>query len=134
MKTFKIIMLAFICSQSCTEQKKESGLNEKLNKIISSNENLERRLDSINNNFVRPFETYERIVNQERENHPDSTITKYKSLIKKYPNSFWKHESEKRIKNIEKRKKYWTKENGWKLEDIPKKPNFDEQVISCPGC
>ena len=38
------------------------------------------------------------------------------------------------LKILKKRKKYWTKKNGWKLNDIPKKPLNDEQSISCPGC
>lgn len=134
MKKFNFLIFVFLIITSCTNKSNDAQLNEKLNKLKDSHEKLIAEFDSINNYYVKPFRIYENIVLKEKESNPDSIIKRYKKLIKNYPNSFWKHESERRIENIKKRKKYWTEKNGWKFDDIPKKPNYDEQIISCPGC
>lgn len=131
-RTSIIILFLFL---SCKKENKEDDfLSKELNELLNSNKKLNAELDSLKKLYINPFKQYENIVLDERKNNPDSIINEYEKLIKNHPNSFWKHESERRIKNIEKIKKYWTKKNGWKLNDIPKKPLNDEQSISCPGC
>ena len=133
MKKFIVLFLVFFIALGCTKNNKELRLTEQLDELKDSNENLSKKLDSINNLYIIPFKLYESIVIREYESSPETSINRYHELINRYPNSFWKHESEKRIENIEKRKKYWTEKDGWRFDNIPKKPTYDEQVISCPG-
>ena len=95
-------------------------------------------MNSVNAEFIKPFKIYEKIVLSELENSPNQIISDYEFLIKNYPNSFWRHEAKKRIENVEKRKKYWSEKDGWKLPEKPKKPKsikrIGPMVISCPGC
>jgi len=128
-----LLFLSLFCVLTNCE-KEDDFLSKELNELKNSNKKLNAELDSLKKLYINPFKQYENIVLDESKNNPDSIINEYEKLIKNHPNSFWKHESERRIKNIEKRKKYWTKKNGWKLNDIPKKPLNDEQSISCPGC
>ncbi|MBD3864583.1 hypothetical protein [Olleya marilimosa] len=128
-----LLFLSLFCVFTNCE-KEDVFLSKELNELKNSNKKLNAELDSLKKLYINPFKQYENIVLDESKNNPDSIINEYEKLIKNHPNSFWKHESERRIKNIEKRKKYWTKKNGWKLNDIPKKPLNDEQSISCPGC
>lgn len=134
MKKYNLLILILILTVSCTKRNDVILLRSELNELKNSHKSLDKELDSIKKLYVMPFKLYESIVINEKELEPDSIIHDYKQLIDKYPNSFWKHESEIRIKNIEMRKKYWTKKDGWKLDDFPKKPLVDEQTISCPGC
>ena len=130
MKIFNYLI--FIIVLGCKNN--NTQLREQLNELKYSQENLVKELDSIRDFHITPFKIYESIILEEKESNPDSLINRYNIFINKYPHSFWRHEAERRIKNIVNRKKYWTEENGWEFDDIPKKPKFDQHVISCPGC
>ncbi len=118
---------------SCKNNNSEIGkLNQKLNKVLITNNELIKRINSIDSKFITPYLTYEEAVLNEYKRSPDSIISIYQNIIKKFPNSFWSHEAKKRINNVEKRRVLWSKEKGWKLLKI--KPFKNLEVISCPGC
>ncbi len=133
MKNVYILIISTLFLISCNDSKKLKDLEKRIYNVENNNKILS---DSLNK-FVKPFKIYEKIVLSELTKSPNQIILEYESLIKNYPNSFWKHEAVKRIKNVEKRRKYWSEKNGWKL---PKKtPNIKvieiiEPVVSCPGC
>ena len=129
----RFFVIVFVLNYSCKQKSITPDIREQILSSNKKNEELNNKLDSIIRNYVVPFQEYEKVVMQEKDTNPDSLINMYLKIINKYPNSFWKHESERRIKNIKKRKSYWTKDRGWQL-DIPKKPSEDESIISCPGC
>lgn len=104
----------------------------RLAKLEKSVGYLQDSLQKINNQFVRPFEEYQAILNSEFDNPPLVTIGKYEKLIENYGSSYWAHESKKRITNIKDRSKYWTKEKGWELLNEIEKERGTK--ISCPGC
>jgi len=131
MKYIKIIFsAAVIVLTSCTDNQ---NLKNEIMQLKSDNALFKKKLDSLNNNYIIPFSSYQDVVMHELKSSPDSIINSYNKIIEKYPNSYWSHEAKRRIENIEKRKKSWSEENGWNL-DIPPKPNYNEGVISCPGC
>ena len=140
MKTFKLIqnlslltLLSIVIS--CTSQEeKDMNLRQEIESLTKTNKIITARLDSLNNSNFAPFKQYEKIVLNEIKSNPDSTINNYHRLIKKHPNSFWSHEAKRRIENIQERKKFWSSQDGWKLDNIPKKPTNGERTISCPGC
>ena len=94
---------------------------------------LQDSLYVVDKQYVQPFEVYQDIVLSEFDNAPDVSIKKYEKLIDAYENSYWAHESKKRIKNIKERSKYWSPEKGWVLSE---KADDTELVVinSCPGC
>lgn len=138
MKNIFLSFLVLLIVTSCTNTNKLDELENRIAKIERHNKILVDSLNSVNTEFIKPFKIYEKIVLSELENSPNQIISDYEFLIKYYPNSFWKHEAKKRIENIEKRKKYWSQKDGWKLPEKPKKPEFIEiaepMVVSCPGC
>lgn len=135
-KKISSVLLVFILCFSCAKNEQEDSLKKEIEILKQNYKEVVNELNIINENYVTPFKLYEENVLSEFKTSPDTIIAKYTKLIEKYPNSFWKHESERRIKNIKQRKHLWTKNNGWNLRDndIPEKPIYIEQVISCPGC
>ena len=135
--TIPFLLTIFIVS-SCTHNEKLSELEKRIIIVESQNKILLDSLNSTKNKFIKPFKIYEQLVLSELKNSPNQIISDYKILINDYPNSFWKHEAKKRIENIERRKKYWSEKDGWKLPEKPKKPKLIEIIqpisISCPGC
>lgn len=157
MKYFFRIILVFTILTSCNKTDKLKGFEKRISNLENQNKILVDRLNYINTEFIKPFKIYEEIVLTELENPPNQIISDYDFLIKNYPNSFWKHEAKNRIENIKRRKKYWSKKNGWKLPEKPKKLELTEIIkssskllekieypappieiidptISCPGC
>lgn len=134
MKNTKLLLV--ICIMfffSCVKRENNEEFKNDIIQLKADNAKLKRDIDSLNENYIKPFEIYEKIVRNETDSTPDSIIKRYKDLIAQYPDSYWKHEAQRRMENIEKRRKFWSKEKGWDF-DIPKKPSFDEGTISCPGC
>jgi predicted methyltransferase len=138
MKNMILSFLFLLIVSSCTNTEKLTELENRIAKIENQNKVLVDSLNSVNAEFIKPFKIYEKIVLSELENSPNQIISDYEFLIKDYPNSFWRHEAKKRIENVEKRKKYWSEKDGWKLPEKPKKTELIEiiepMVISCPGC
>ena len=138
MKNIILLSSILLIVTSCVKTEKLNELENRIIKIENLNKRLLDSLNSINAKFIKPFKIYEKTVLSELENSPNQIISDYEYLIKDYPNSFWRHEAKKRIENIEKRKKYWTKKNGWELPEKSKNPELIEiiepMVISCPGC
>ena len=99
-----LLFLSLFCVLTNCE-KEDDFLSKELNELKNSNKKLNAELDSLKKLYINPFKQYENIVLDESKNNPDSIINEYEKLIKNHPNSFWKHESERRIKNIEKKKK-----------------------------
>lgn len=102
------ILTLFLCTStlwtSCTSDEK------RLTNLEKSIEHLQDSLKNINKQFVRPLEEFQAIVLSEYDNPPAVSIEKYEKLIKDFGNTYWAHESRKRIKNIKDRSKYWTQE------------------------
>ena len=114
---------------SCTSNEK------RLTNLEKSIEKLQDSLKNVNKHFVRPLEEFQAIVLSEFDNPPSISIEKYQKLINNYGNSYWAHESKKRIKNIKNRSKYWTQEGGWVLPKEIAEERVDQYVsYSCPGC
>ena len=136
MKILFIIITALVFT-SCNDSQKLKNLELRVSNIENQNRLLSDSLQSVNTEFIEPFKIYEKIILSEFKNAPNQIISDYEFLIKHYPNSFWIHEAKKRIENVKKRKKYWSKKAGWVF---PKKPvipvNIFESspIISCPGC
>ena len=125
-----IIVFSIICCQNNNPE--IEILKQKLDKIIITNNELIERIKSIDSTFVAPYSIYEEAVLNENKRSPDSIISIYQNIIKKFPNSFWSHEAQNRINNVEKRRKLWSKKKGWELLKV--KPIKDIEAISCPGC
>ncbi|WP_157559986.1 hypothetical protein U8527_08655 [Kordia algicida OT-1] len=131
----KSILLVFVLFFSCAKNNSEDSLRKELNILEKNQDKLVNELKEINENYLEPFRIYQENVLKESATSPDTIILNYTKFIEKYPNSFWRHESERRIENVKNRKHLWTKENGWNLNksDIPK-PKLGVKAISCPGC
>lgn len=126
-----IILLVSSCAQNSKEQFIE--LETEIREVKDSNERLKNRLDSIDNNFLHPFYSFQKTLLMESDISPDSIISRYNQLIKEYPNTFWSHEAEKRKNKVDERKKYW--ENGeWNLPKNAGEIKIPIHAISCPGC
>ncbi|WP_334058389.1 hypothetical protein [Polaribacter sp. P097] len=138
MKNVFATIITILVFTSCNDSRKLKDLESRISNIENQNKILSDSLKSLNAEFLKPFKTYEKIVLFEFKNSSNEIISDYEFLIKDYPNSFWKHEAKKRIENIEKRKKYWTEKDGWKLPKKPKKTQLikiiEPMAISCPGC
>ena len=138
MKNCILLFLILLIVTSCNKAEKLNEIENRITNIENQNKILVDSLNSLNSEFIKPFKVYEKIVLSELKNSPNQIISDYEFLIKDFPNSFWKHEAKKRIKNIEDRKKYWSEKDGWKLPEKPKKPELTELIeittISCPGC
>lgn len=138
MKMEKLIAILFLITilNSCSNKNRQEiqKLKTNINQLKESSSELEKRLDSIETNFIQPFKSYQKIVMNESQISPDSIISKYNALINKYPNSFWSHEAKKRQENVDKNREYW--ENGhWKFSKKGKKAIITVPgIISCPGC
>ena len=138
MKNCILLFLILLIVTSCNKAEKLNEIENRITNIENQNKILVDSLNSLNSEFIKPFKVYEKIVLSELKNSPNQIISDYEFLIKDFPNSFWKHEAKKRIKNIEDRKKYWSEKDGWKLPEKQKKPELTELIeittISCPGC
>ncbi len=135
MKQYFITILLILAFISCNDDRNLDLIKTKIEEVEKQNNSLFDSLEKINNNYLTPFKIYEKIVLSEVNKSPEILIKEYKRLIKKYPNSFWMHEAKNRIKNIEKRKKYWSENNGWNLPLEKEEPFIIEtKTISCPGC
>lgn len=133
MKKIIVIIILVFNTISCKNNNSEMDkLNQKLNKVLITNNELIKHINSIDSEFMDPYLIYEEAVLNEYKRNPDSIISIYQNIIKKFPNSFWSHEAKKRIKNVEKRRTLWSKEKGWELLNV--KPFKDIKTISCPGC
>jgi outer membrane protein assembly factor BamD (BamD/ComL family) len=135
MKLYYITILSILALISCNDDKKLDLIKTKIEEVEKQNNSLFDSLEIINNTYLTPFKIYEKIVLSEVNKSPEILIKEYKRLIKRYPNSFWMHEAKNRIKNIEKRKKYWSENKGWNLPSKKEEPFIIEtKNISCPGC
>ncbi|MBC8755857.1 hypothetical protein H2O64_14360 [Kordia sp. YSTF-M3] len=131
-----LTFLVFILFFSCAKNDQEDSLRKELEILKKDHTELVNELNYIKENYLEPFKLYEENVLNELKTSPDTIILNYTKLIEKYPNSFWKHESEKRMENIKNRKHLWTKESGWNLNSknyIPKPMSVIKPII-CPGC
>ncbi len=134
MKNIKILfILSILIFSGCAENQNNQDLKNDLVQLKTDNAMLKKNIDSLNKEFILPFKLYQENVMSELKSHPDSIINSYKNIIAKYPKSYWSHEAKRRIENIKTKRIFWSKEKGWDL-NIPKKPDFDESKISCPGC
>ena len=136
-KTLILLTLMSLITLSCNNQKEKiEELESQVVTLKEENKVLEEKLKTLNENFVDPLKLFQESVLNEKERSPDSIIAVYRTLISKYPGSYWKHEAEKRIKKVESNRAYWSEENGWDFSNtkIPPKPKYGEEVISCPGC
>lgn len=126
MKNYYLTLL-LLCL-SC--KKKSSYSNEKI-----SNEKLDTvevvKKDSIINDSIKQLKAYESLIINEVNKSPDSIIYDYLNFTTNYPNSFWKEDIIERISNVDSIRKFWSKEDGWKLLNI--KPTKDMQDINCPS-
>lgn len=127
-----IVFILFLVGCQKNGNPTNNDLNQKLEKIIESNGNITKRLDTIQKTFITPYNLFEDAVLNENKRSPDSIITVYKRIIKMFPNSYWSHEAKKRIQNVEKRRELWSEEKGWELLKVI--PSKDMETISCPGC
>lgn len=138
MKSTILILIMLLLVTSCNNTDPLSGLEARMTTLENQNKILLDSLNTVNTYFINPFKMYEQIVLSELENSPDQIISDYELLIHDYPNSFWKHEAKKRIEKIERRKKYWSEKEGWKLPEKPAKIELidliEPMVITCPGC
>jgi hypothetical protein len=133
MKIFCITFITLIFFNSCQQNKNDlKNLKNELKVTGENYEKLELEIDEIKNNYLKPFEMFEKSVLEEKNKRPDSSIREYKKIIEMFPNSYWSHESKRRIENINNRKHLWSEEEGWNLLNI--KPTKDIETILCPGC
>ena len=124
--TVILLLLCFSCKEKNYDLLKGDNV-----KLKNENKNLQNIIDSLKTTYAYASNVFEENLENEFKKNPDSTIAKYNILIQKYPNSFWQRASEKRIKNIESQRIFWSKEKGWNLFIIPKKPKFIEKTIYC---
>lgn len=124
-----IVLLLNGCQK---EDKDIDAIKNQLNKVEKNYQVLRAEIDLINRAYVDPYKIFEKVVRQELEKSPDTIILLYKKIIEKYPNSYWSHESKRRIDNILKRRHLWSEKDGWKLLNI--KPSANIEPITCPGC
>ena len=133
-KTLSIVIVTFLissCSQNSEEQLRE--LQTELQEVEDTNVRLKKRLDSIDNNFLHPFSSFQQTLIMESKISPDSIIERYNTLIEEYPDTFWAHEAQKRKQNVDERREYW--ENGeWNLPKNRGEIKIPIGAISCPGC
>jgi len=130
------ILLVLVLFFSCAKNNQEDSLKKELKTLEKNHLEVVNELNDIQENYLEPFRMYQENVLNELKTSPETSISNYTKLIEKYPNSFWSHESERRMENIKNRKHLWTKESGWNLnnkDDIPK-PKYAIKTISCPGC
>lgn len=133
MKKLIVLAISVFCLISCQEEKnKLNKITIEIEQLNVANKKLRQRINSISNDFIEPFQMFENTVLNESKRSPDTIISKYKSIINKFPNSFWSHEAKSRIKNVQKRRKLWSKSKGWELLNVI--PMKDMETISCPGC
>ncbi|WP_160127765.1 hypothetical protein [Kordia antarctica] len=131
-----LVFLVLILFFSCAKNNQEDSLKKELETLTKNHVEVVNELNDINENYLEPFRIYQEIVLNESKTSPEVSVSSYAKLIEKYPNSFWKHESERRMENIKNRKHLWTKENGWNLnnKDVIPEPISVVKAISCPGC
>lgn len=118
-------ILCFACENKKSEERKNNEeLIEKPLLEAQSDPAVSKSIED--REFVTIFES-EYIVS------PDSTILAYNTFIKKYPDSDLNEKVEIRIKQINKDKKYWQKDSGWKIskDGLWKKPTVAPDIEKC---
>ncbi len=133
-KIFRILIATFLISSCSQNSEKQLGeLQLEIQEVKETNVRLKKRLDSIHNNFLQPFNSFQQTLTMESEISPDSIIKRYDILLVEYPDTFWSHEAKKRKQNVDERREYW--ENGkWNLPKNRGETRIPIEVISCPGC
>ncbi len=128
-----MLFISAIALLSCGGDTKK--LEQRIADLQLQNDQLKKEQVTMQVSFFEPFNKYQELVLSEPTTHPDTLISKYNLLIKDYPKSYWNHEARKRIKKINKNRKYWIK-GKWELpeedEDVIQIDPYE--IISCPGC
>lgn len=133
MKKFCITFITLIFFNSCQYNQNDlSNLKTQLKITEENYETLELEIEDLKSNYLKPFQMFEKSVLEEKNKNPDSIISIYKEIIEMFPDSYWSHESKRRIENINNRKHLWSEKGGWDLLKI--KPTKDIETIVCPGC
>lgn len=129
---FVLIIAASSLSLMSCEDKRINEISEKVQRLEKENSELKSRVDSLSKLSV-PFMLFQAAVMSEMQKSPQESIEAYEVILE-YTDSFWAHEAKTRIKNIEERSKYWSKEKGWQLPSGEEEIVPELGVVSCPGC
>lgn len=123
---FFAILITFSCEKKSNQNTNEVIANDEVSKLKKEKESISLELKKykiIEDNFRNEF-----IIS------PDSSNSIYNKIIIDYPNSFIKDFAVSRIKKIQENKKFWSKEDGWKIDKngilLKPKKNIGKQVCN----
>ena len=86
MKKIIIFTIIIFWTMSCQNNNLEiDKLNQKLDKLTLTNNELIKRISSIESEFIEPYSMFEESVLNENKRNPDSIISTYQTIIKSFP-------------------------------------------------